>query len=531
MNPHHYDIVIIGAGLSGLTAAAYLAREGKSVLVLEKYAETGGLVQSFEREGFVFDAGARSIENAGILKPLLADLHIELDLFESPVSIGVEQVLVHMDTPGSIAVYEKKLEELYPDSCRGVKRIFRAIKKVYKEMQVMYGFENPIFKDFRNDRKYLFKDMIPWFFRFLLAVFRMGRLDSPIYSFLLKKTNNHALCDIIGQHFFKGTPTFFALGYFYVYRDYLYPKGGTGTLSKKLEQKIRDCKGIIQCNTSVISLDPAKKIITDESGKEYEYTYAVWAADLKSLYRNTKSEGLDMRTTETFERRAQEIYASRGGDSVYSLYLAVDQAPRVFADIVRPHAFYTPVRRGLGEIHLTQLDNLISKGAEATKEEIFEWLRMYCSLTTYEISIPSLRDHSLSPEGKTGIIASFLLEYDLLRLIRASGWYEECKLFIENEMIHTLNTTLFEGLLDSVEMAFSSSPLSIENRFGNSEGGITGWTFLKQSPAINRLVRIPYAVKTPIPDVFQCGQWTYSPAGIPTAILTGKYASEAILKK
>jgi len=134
----------------------------------------------------------------------------------------------------------------------------------------------------------------------------------------------------------------------------------------------------------------------------------------------------------------------------------------------------------------------------------------------------------LSPEGKTGLVVSFLLEYDLVRLVSDAGWYDEFKLCIEDGMIKTLNQSLFCGLLDKLELQFSASPLSIEKRFGSSEGGITGWTFELPSPVVNRLQKIPDSVKTPMPDVLQCGQWSYSPAGIPTAILTGWYAADSI---
>ncbi|HLW22414.1 MAG TPA: FAD-dependent oxidoreductase, partial [Sphaerochaetaceae bacterium] len=64
-----YDVCIVGAGLSGLTAAAYLSRAGYSVVLLEKQGHPGGLVNSFSVSGYTFDGGARSIENSGILKP------------------------------------------------------------------------------------------------------------------------------------------------------------------------------------------------------------------------------------------------------------------------------------------------------------------------------------------------------------------------------------------------------------------------------------------------------------------------------
>jgi len=53
----HYDIVIIGSGMAGLVAANIMAREGKSVCVLEKNNQYGGNLQTFVRERTIFDTG------------------------------------------------------------------------------------------------------------------------------------------------------------------------------------------------------------------------------------------------------------------------------------------------------------------------------------------------------------------------------------------------------------------------------------------------------------------------------------------
>jgi phytoene desaturase len=50
-------VVIIGAGVSGLSAASYLAKEGFSVHLCEKLGQTGGRARILEREGFKFDMG------------------------------------------------------------------------------------------------------------------------------------------------------------------------------------------------------------------------------------------------------------------------------------------------------------------------------------------------------------------------------------------------------------------------------------------------------------------------------------------
>ena len=524
----HHEMLIVGAGLSGLSAAAYLTKAGYSTLVLEKTSSCGGLLNSFTRDGYVFDAGARSIENSGIIKPMLKDLGIEMELLDSPVSIGVESKIINMESKDSIECYRKVLESLYPDSVEAVRNIFKVIHTVYKDMDVIYGFENPVFKNFKQDKRYLFKELLPWMGRFLLAVSRMERMQEPVEAYLAKLSSNRSLNDIIDQHFFKRTPTFFALGYFYVYLDYLYPKGGTGKFSEQLVRKVVDNGGEIQVDTAVATVNPAKKMVHDNKGNIHTYDKLLWCADLKYLYRNLDLTDLDGESVASIANQSEKVLAARGGDSVFSLYLGVNTPPQAFAAITNGHLFYTPSRQGLGETHLSELKDLLAKGEAIHKEELFAWVSKYCGLTTYEVSIPSLRDASLSPEGKTGLVVSFLLEYDLMKMVENMHWHEEFKLHIENMMIETLKRSLFGDLLEKIELRFSTSPLGIERRFGNSEGGITGWTFEQPSPAINKLLKITCAVKTPIPHVYQGGQWAYTPAGIPTAILTGWYAADAI---
>lgn len=50
MSETTYDIIVIGAGIGGLTAAALLARDGYRVLVLEGHIAPGGCASSYQRK-------------------------------------------------------------------------------------------------------------------------------------------------------------------------------------------------------------------------------------------------------------------------------------------------------------------------------------------------------------------------------------------------------------------------------------------------------------------------------------------------
>lgn len=69
-----YDVIIVGAGIGGLTCGAALAKAGKKVLICEQYTQPGGYVTSFHRNGFTFDGGLQSFSSNGLVFPILKEL-------------------------------------------------------------------------------------------------------------------------------------------------------------------------------------------------------------------------------------------------------------------------------------------------------------------------------------------------------------------------------------------------------------------------------------------------------------------------
>ena len=165
------------------------------------------------------------------------------------------------------------------------------------------------------------------------------------------------------------------------------------------------------------------------------------------------------------------------------------------------------------------------------KDQILTWIDKFTGLNTYEISIPGLKDPELVPQGKTGIIISFLAEYDLFNLIQKAGWLDEFIPELENRVLRVISDSVYPMLKDKIITRFSFTPLSIENRVGSSEGAIVGWSFQKYMPVINKIQNSDRSVLTPVPSIFQAGQWAYSPAGVPMSVLTGKLAANRVLKQ
>lgn len=531
MTDNRYDAIVVGGGIAGLTATAYLAKAGQKVLLLEKNDELGGLVNTFSHNGFRFDAGVRALEDAGIILPMLRDLGVEIETVPSPVSIGVEGEIVHIEGIESLEDYGSMLKKLYPGSVGDIDTVLGTIRLIMKHMDVLYGIENPLFKDLKRDTKYIFRKLLPWLPRFLLTVGKINRMGYPVEGYLNAVVRNPSLRDIISQHFFRNTPAFFALSYFSLYLDYFYPRGGVCKLAEAVRDKIWELGGEIRTGVSAVSVLPAVHSVVASDGTHYKYHNLVWAADLKSFYGIAALDNLPPQVTERVTRVKDQMLRHRGSESVFSMFLEVDSSLESFASIARGHFFYTPSRQGLGDVHRGELRDLLPRIASGGRQEALDWMRRFVTLNTFEISIPGLKDFQACPPGKTGVIVSFLAEYELFSRIQEVGWLDEFVTALEDSVINVLSETVYPMLKDKVVSRFSYTPLSIHKRVGSSQGAIVGWEFGSKMPVINKIQIADRAVLTPLPSVYQAGQWAYSPAGVPMSILTGKLAADRILKK
>jgi phytoene dehydrogenase-like protein len=527
------DVLVAGGGAAGLTAAAYAARAGRSVALFEKQARLGGLVQSVERDGFVFDMGLRAVENAGIVLPMLEELGLRLDAVPSPVSIGIGDDVIRVDSPASLADYRDLLVRTYPGSAADVDRIMALIRRIMKDMDVLYGIDNPLFKDVMRDRRYLFRTLLPWMVRFVATIGRINRMSGPVEALLDELTEDDGLKSIIGQHFFKGTPAFFAMSYFSVYLDYLYPRGGTAALMGLLEGYVRERGVDVRTELPIVGVDPVARTVTDRDGGVHGYQSLVWCADLKALYRAVDTAAIaDPRLAGAIVARREELEACGGSDSILSLFLSVDEAPEAFAAVSEGHFFYAPDARGLGDLHTRGLESLLAQDETEPLpvEPVKAYLDAYFARTTYEISIPVLKDPALAPPGKTGLIVSTLFDYTLTRRIQEAGGYDAFRDHAADAMTAALER-LYPGLGGKVLSRFMTTPVTLEAYTGNTEGAVVGWAFDgAHMPAVHQMQRVARSVLTPMPGVFQAGQWAYSPGGVPMAFLTGKLAAERARK-
>jgi len=514
-----FDAIVVGGGLAGLTSAAYLCRYGFRTLVCESRQKTGGLVDTFWHQGFAFDGGIRAFENSGIVLPMLKDLGIDIELIKNQVTIGIGDQNIKLTSKDSLEEYAEMLARIFPENAEEISKIKEEIRKVMGYMDVLYGIDNPLFMD-TMDTDYLRKTLLPWFIKYKKNIGKASRLDEPIQAYLSRFTKNNALIDMIIQHFFKQTPAFFALSYFSLYLDYSYPVGGTGVLAEKMTEYIQTSGGEIMTGAAVVRVDAKEHQIQLASGEVYNYGKLIWAANQKTLYSITTGV-----ITPSFKKQQLITGTSKGGDSILTVFLAIDQDTGYFEERCGAHMFHTPSTKGLSS--LPAWEDLVNR-----QTDLYNWLEKYFERTTYEISCPAIRDKTLAPEGKTGLIVSTLLDYSLVKHMSEFGDYEQFKEFCVQKIVNVLEGSLLPGVQDKLLFSLSATPLTIEKETNNSDGAITGWSFTNPVlPSEYRFKKITKSVFMPIPDVYQCGQWTFSPSGLPVSILTGKVAADQVKKK
>tara|TARA_Y100001978_G_scaffold179129_1_gene173758 strand:- start:46950 stop:48395 length:1446 start_codon:yes stop_codon:yes gene_type:complete len=118
----HCDVAVIGAGLSGLSAALRLAMFGKSVVLLERHSVVGGLNSFYSQKGIKFDVGLHALTNypsekSGKSSPLLKlcrQLRIPIDSLKlhpqshSRITFGTESLLFDNDFDFFLSQVEEK---------------------------------------------------------------------------------------------------------------------------------------------------------------------------------------------------------------------------------------------------------------------------------------------------------------------------------------------------------------------------------------------------------------------------------------
>ena len=136
-----YDVVVIGTGLGGLSAAACLARAGKSVLAVERSEEHGGYARPFRRGDYVFDpaihvtpTGFGGLDFWEVYLTVLG-IRERVELIKAEPFYGMVFPDLRFQAPPGIEPFIAAHVEAFPDEADGIESFVRACVQITAETQ------------------------------------------------------------------------------------------------------------------------------------------------------------------------------------------------------------------------------------------------------------------------------------------------------------------------------------------------------------------------------------------------------------
>ncbi|MCK6563375.1 MAG: NAD(P)/FAD-dependent oxidoreductase [Dehalococcoidia bacterium] len=250
MTANDWDVIVIGSGLGGLTAGAYLSALGQRTLVLEKHYLAGGNASVFRRlHKFEFDVGVHYLAECGpgaaiprILGGLGLDERIEFLELDPE---GFDTIVVPGATvkvPYGWENYRRNLVEAFPDDESALHRCLDILEAVIREGQAVRALENP--NDFARVVE-VAPTLVRWGMRPVTELFDHCELGARPRAVLLAQGPAYATPP-------SRTAVVLEAGFLDGYlKGAHYPRGGGQVIAANLVEALRATGGEIRLRTGV----------------------------------------------------------------------------------------------------------------------------------------------------------------------------------------------------------------------------------------------------------------------------------------
>jgi phytoene dehydrogenase-like protein len=518
-----YHAIVIGGGHNGLTAAAYLARAGRKVLVLERRHVLGGAAVTEEVfRGFHVSVCSYvvSLLRPEIIRELDLPRHgleiLPLDGTFTPMPDGdyLWRVNDHAKTRREIARHSKLDAEAYDEYGRAMVEMARVVKPILDMTP-----PDPLSLNPRDLGKLLFlgrrfrslghEDRINQLQ--LMTMSAVDFLDQWFETDVLKATM--AASGIIGTFLGVRSPgTAYVLLHHYMgeidgaFRSWGFAKGGTGAISNAIAGAAREAGVEIRTGAAVARISTKQGHATGvvlANGDELEADIVLSSVDPRLTFLDFIDSG-ELPTEFVDDVRRYRFRGSSG-----KVNLALDALPD-FSCLPGPG----PHLRGA--ISISPGVDYMERAYDQAKYGEFS-RRPYIDMV-----IPTLTDPSVAPPGKH--IMSCFVQYAPYSL--ASGTWDDQRDAFGDAVVDTLAEfapNIRTIILDRQVL----TPLDLEREFGLSEGNIFQGELTLEQLFFLRPAPGWAQYKTPVRNLWMCGSATHPGGGIMGA--PGRNAARRIL--
>ena len=507
-----YDAIIVGGGHNGLCCAAYLARAGRKVLVLERRHVLGGAAVSEEiYPGFTYSVCSYVVS---LLRPhIIRDLDLPrfglrilpLDCAFTPYPDGrsLARWADSERTRREIARFSPKDAEVYPDYSRMMGRLARFVKPIIEMTPPDPASLNPRdlgamlklgkhFRDFPSDERVGMAK--------LMTMSAVDLLDEWFESTELKAPMS--VSGIIGTFLGVRSPgTAYVLLHHYMgeidgaFRAWGFCKGGTGTISMAIAKAAESFGADIQCEAAIDSIDvrDGRAVgVVMENGDVLRAPVIVSSLDPhRTFIRMVGEDHLDTEFVAQIKR-----YRYRGSSG--KVNLALDRFP----DFTCRPGDGPHVR---GDIAIAPSVEYLERAYDDAK------YGAYSRRPFLNVVIPSLTDPSVAPPGKH--VMSIFVQYAPYDLKEGPEAWPSQRDAFGDAVIDTL-AEYCPTLKDSILHRQVLTPWDMEQDFGLTGGNIFHGElsleqlfFLRPAPRWSKY-------RTPVKGLWMCGSGTHPGGGV-----------------
>ena len=479
-------VVVVGAGLAGLSAALRLAGAGRKVTLLERESVPGGRDGLLEKSGYRFDTGPSVLTMPDLIRDALAEVGEELEdwLELMPVSPLYRAFFAdgtQLDVHANTAQMEEEISRVIgPEEAAGYGRYVDFVTKLYK-----YEFNDFIDKNIDSP----FHLLTPNLAR-LVALGGFRHLAPKVNQFLSDPRTQRVYSF---QAMYAGLSPQQALAIYAViaYMDSVngvfFPKGGMHAVPRALAGAAAKHGVDIHYNTEVTKVEKRNGravAVQTANGERFECDALILNPDLPVAWRDLLG-----RTPLTIKRLK------------YSPSCAV-----LLAGSNRSYP------------HLAHHNIHFGHDWEGVFRELIDERRVM-SDPSILVTVPSMDDPSLAPEGKH----SYYTLFPTPNLDADIDWKSYGPKY-RDEMVRVMEERGYTGFGDSIEVEELTTPLDWESR-GMERGApfASSHTFMQTGPFR------PSNLARGFENVVFAGSGTRPGVGVPMVLISGKLAAERII--
>lgn len=490
-----YDAIIVGGGLSGLTAASLLAKRHLKVAVIDKSYQPGGSCGVFKRKHVTFDQGSAMLYGFG--ENGFNAHRFVFNCLEEPIDMIQHNLLYCVNFKGKkihfwadIEQFSEELADIFPSEKKNIKRFYHDMLEMYQHVMV----ENPTYTTAdETDRNAALKSMLKHpisYIRFLSYLNKSAKsllekyfTDPEIFKFFDKLTSTYCYATV------EEAPAVLAAVMFvdnHVGGSY-YPAGSTLFLPGKLEKVIEENSGDMILEKEVLSFifkDGKPAGVKLDDGRELYAPDIIYSGTVWNLY----------------GKLIDPEYTTK-----QKIEWALNQVP-TYPSVV----LYTVVDRNSIPDGTAPIEMLVGNPDELDESEV----------TAYILSID---DRTLCAADEHTVIAIGPTFENWEGLDRKS--YLLKKKLEQDRLIAVLERR-FPNIRQAVRYAEVATPKTIERYNMKNGGAVAGPKQMLGQHMFKRL-----KTRTEWDNIFCCGESTVMGTGTPTVTTSGLTAANVLLKK